>query len=50
MQPIGWLDAETLIVEVRGDDWGNTSLVKVRFDGSGVEYLAPGRFAGFLYP
>ncbi|MBC8505594.1 MAG: hypothetical protein ISR58_02970 [Anaerolineales bacterium] len=50
IQPMGWLDNETLIVEVRGDDWGNTSLVKVRFDGSGIEYLAPGRFAGFIYP
>ena len=50
VQPMGWLDNETLIIEVRGDDWANTSLVKVRFDGSGIEYLAPGRFAGFVYP
>jgi len=50
VQPMGWLDSETLIVEVRGDDWGNTSLVKTRFDGSGMEYLAPGRSAGFIYP
>lgn len=50
VQPMGWLDAETLIVDVRGDDWSNTSLVKVRFDGSTIAYLAAGRFEGFTYP
>lgn len=50
VQPVGWLDLETLIVDVRGDDWANTSLVRVRFDGSNIAYLAPGRFVGFTYP
>ncbi len=50
VQPMGWLDTETLIIEARGDDWGNASLVKVRFDGSGMEFLASGRFVGFIYP
>ncbi len=50
VQPMGWLDDETLIIEVRGDDWGSASLVKVLYDGSGIETLAPGRFVGFIYP
>jgi hypothetical protein len=50
VRPVGWLDAETLIVDVRGDDWADTSLVKVRFDGSNIAYLASGQFEGFTYP
>jgi hypothetical protein len=50
VRPMGWLDAETLIVDVRGEDWNNTSLVKVRFDGSNIAYLASGQFEGFTYP
>ncbi len=49
-KPVGWLDAETLLVEIRGDDWNNPALVRVRFDGSGIAYLASGSFAGFVYP
>ena len=49
-KPVGWMDSETLIVEIRGDDWNNPALVKIRFDGSGISYLAPGGFAGFVYP
>ena len=49
-KPVGWLDGETLIVEIRGDDWNNPILVRVRFDGSGLALLAPGIFAGFVYP
>ena len=49
-KPVGWLDGETLIVEIRGDDWNNPALVRVRFDGSGIAYLAQGGFAGFVYP
>lgn len=48
--PVGWLDNETLILEVRLGSWGNVSLLRVRFDGSGMTYLAPGSFVGFLFP
>jgi len=49
-QPVGWLDGETLLVEIRGEDWSQTSLVKIRFDGGGLAYLANGMFVDFLYP
>jgi hypothetical protein len=50
VQPAGWLDGETLLVEVIGEDWNNRSLVKMRFDGSQMSVLATGAFAGFVYP
>jgi hypothetical protein len=48
--PVGWLDGETLLVEVRGDNWNEPNLLKVRFDGSNMELLASGVFFEFLYP
>jgi hypothetical protein len=44
------LDGETLLVEVIGEDWNNSSLVKMRFDGSQMSVLARGTFGGFVYP
>jgi hypothetical protein len=49
-KPVGWLNGEILIVEILGDNWNNPALVTVRYDGSGLTYLAPGRFAGLVYP
>jgi len=49
-QPRGWLDDGTLLVEIRGEDWKNTSLVTVKFDGSNLSLLTLGAFCGFVYP
>jgi hypothetical protein len=48
--PAGWLDGENLLVEVRGDNWDTPALVKIRYDGTNMVFLAPGQFLGFLYP
>lgn len=48
--PSAWLDNETLLVEVRGENWNNPALVSLRFDGSGMNFLASGKFLGLLYP
>ncbi len=48
--PIGWLDTQTLALEVRGSSWEDVSLLSVKFDGSNLTYLASGPFIGFLYP
>jgi hypothetical protein len=48
--PVGWLDAENLLVEARGDDWYSPALIKVRYDGSGMTKIGQGSFAGFIYP
>jgi hypothetical protein len=50
VEPVGWLDAGTLLLEVRGDDWGNASLLRVSPDGSGLAFLVSGGFMGFVYP
>jgi hypothetical protein len=48
--PIGWLDPQTLALEVQGSSIENVSILTVKFDGSGVAFLVPGSFIGFLYP
>ena len=48
--PVGWLDPQTLVLEVQGSSIENVAVLTVKFDGSGVTYLAPGSFIGFLYP
>lgn len=50
VQPVGWLDAGTLLLEARGDDWENVYLLRVNPDGSGLALLVPGGFMGFVYP
>lgn len=48
--PIGWLDAQTLALEVRGSNWDTACILSVKFDGSDLTYIATGSFVGFLYP
>ena len=48
--PSAWLDNETLLVEVRGDNWNKPALVALRFDRSGMNTLATGKFLGLLFP
>jgi hypothetical protein len=47
--PVGWLDGETLLVQVSGDA-DTSTLLKVRFDGTEMAYLTSGKFLGFIYP
>jgi hypothetical protein len=49
-QPRGWLDNDTLLIEIRGEDWNKTSLVTVNFDGGNLSLLTLGAFCGFVYP
>lgn len=48
--PLGWLDDQTLALEVRGSIWDNVSILSIKFDGSNPTFLASGAFVGFLYP
>mgnify|MGYP001147813748 CR=1 FL=1 len=50
VQPVGWLNESTLLLEVRGDDWADATLLHVNADGSGLAYLVSGIFMGFVYP
>jgi hypothetical protein len=48
--PVGWLDTQTLALEVRNPTGENSSILSVIYDGTGLTYLVPGSFIGFLYP
>jgi hypothetical protein len=50
VQPVGWLDGQTLIVQARFQDWNNAALFRVKTDGGNPLYLAAGTFVAFLYP
>lgn len=50
VQPAGWLDAQTLIVQTRGMSWDEAAIVKVDMTTRSVSYLAPGVFVGLVYP
>ncbi|MDP2965846.1 MAG: hypothetical protein Q8N39_07400 [Pelolinea sp.] len=50
MKPVGWLDAQTLVIEARGSDWDTASLVKYELASGSLTILCQGSFAGFAYP
>ena len=50
MKPVGWLDAQTVVVEVRGNDWPTAALVKFDIASGNLTVLCPGSFAGFAFP
>jgi hypothetical protein len=47
-RPVGWLDGQTLILQVYSPDTSN--LLRINLDGSGLDYLALGSLVGLLYP
>jgi len=49
MRPAGWLNNETLLVEVRGQDWENVSLLSYNVLSGGLSIFSSGSFAGFGY-
>lgn len=50
VEPVGWLDDETLLLQVEYNTWDNDAIVRVKFDGSEMSIIAPGNFASFIYP
>jgi hypothetical protein len=50
VEPVGWLDDETLLLQVKYNTWDNDAIVRVKFDGSEMSIIAPGNFASFIYP
>jgi LysM repeat protein len=50
VEPVGWLDDRTLVVQVRFQAWSDAALIRVNSDGSNPVYLASGTFVTFLYP
>ena len=48
--PAGWLDEGTLLLQVSLGSPERSVVLQANHDGTGLEYLAPGILAGFLYP
>lgn len=50
MKPVGWLDSQTLLIEVRGADWGQVHLVSYNLNDDMLAFFCEGSFAGLTYP
>ena len=49
MRPVGWLTNTNLLVEVRGQDWKNASLLRYDVISGEVSIFSSGSFIGFGY-
>jgi hypothetical protein len=49
MRPVGWFNAQTLVIEVRGSVWNTSALIKYDISTGSQELLCDGSFAGFSY-
>lgn len=49
-EPVAWLDNQTVIIQVRGQEWDQASLLGYNVTSGETSYLAPGAFVGLLYP
>ena len=50
VEPVGWLDNETLIIMVRGEHWDEAVLIMFDLPSQSSSFLAHGVFIGFVYP
>ena len=50
MKPVGWLDNQTLLIQVHGEDWGQTSLMAYSMTDNTLAHFCDGSFVGFAYP
>ena len=49
-EPVAWLDNQTVIVQVRGQEWSQVVQLRYNVLSQETSYLAPGEFVGLLYP
>ena len=49
LRPVGWLTNEILLVEIRGQDWGDVSLLRYDVLSGGLSLFSSGNFVGFGY-
>ena len=49
-EPVDWLDNQTVIVQVRGQEWSQVALLRYNVLSQEISYLAPGEFVGLMYP
>ena len=49
-EPVEWLDNQSVIVQVRGQEWSQAALLRYNVVSQETSYLAPGEFVGLVYP
>jgi len=49
MRPAGWLTNDTLLVEVRGENWSDASLLSYNISTGDLSVFTSGSFVGFAY-
>lgn len=47
--PVGWLDNDSVLIQVGGFDWTQNAILRLDTDGT-ITYLAPGFFITLTYP
>ena len=50
MRPVGWLNAQTLIIEIHEGNPKIAALIKYDISDGSLQLLCEGSFAGFSYP
>ena len=50
VEPVGWLDDNTLVVMAYGENWDDVLLLKIDIPSRTPSFLAKGAFVGFAYP
>jgi hypothetical protein len=48
-QPVGWLDNETLLIEVRAQDWNDARLLRFDVNTGNLTMFSDGAFLAFAY-
>jgi hypothetical protein len=49
-EPVGWLDDQRLVLQIRGTDWRDASVVVMDITTNYLTYLTAGMFVGLVYP
>ena len=49
LQPVGWLDNSTLLIEVRAQDWNDASLLRFDITSGNLTVFSEGAFLAFAY-
>jgi hypothetical protein len=50
VHPVGWLDDQRLVLQVRGTNWDDSSVVIMNITTNYLTYVTAGTFVGFVYP
>ncbi len=49
IQPLGWLDSSTLLIQARGSDWKNARIAQLNLADHSLVEFCRGTFIGFIY-